>query len=98
LRQRFVSADIVIISAVIAVTAASAAFWILFRVLEWKPHLNYLRLAAAFIMVSPLFEQAASRFALILQFILARRSLNCYSCVLGCVQGVAVCGMHYTGS
>jgi NO-binding membrane sensor protein with MHYT domain len=41
----------VALSVIIAVTAGSAAFWILFRVLEWKPHLNYLRLAAALIMV-----------------------------------------------
>jgi NO-binding membrane sensor protein with MHYT domain len=42
---------VVVASMVIAVTAASAACWIIFRVLEWKPDMNSLRIASAVIMV-----------------------------------------------
>jgi NO-binding membrane sensor protein with MHYT domain len=42
---------VVAVSMIIAVTAASAAFWIIFRVLEWRPEQNSLRIASALIMV-----------------------------------------------
>jgi hypothetical protein len=43
---------------VVAIVAASAAYWILFRVLEWRPSVESLRVAAALIMVRQLISDS----------------------------------------
>jgi NO-binding membrane sensor protein with MHYT domain len=49
--ERHLFAAPVATSVLIALAAASAAYWLVIRVLEWKPRADNLRVAAALVMV-----------------------------------------------